>query len=94
MKKLLYIIIPITFTAAFLISVLPANAATETISYLYEDCAGKPTPCYTSMSAWESAKNRDLITLDEQETLKIDGAWTNPDTTAVTIDGWTTDAAH
>ena len=27
-------------------------------------------------------------------TAKIDGAWTNPDTTAVTIDGWTTSAAN
>jgi len=25
---------------------------------------------------------------------KIDGTWTSPDTTAVTIDGWTTDADH
>ncbi len=51
---------------------------------------------YSTLSGWES--DRDGTTGDitgyYPEIAQIDGSWTNPDTTAVTIDGWTTDTDH
>ena len=91
MYKFFGLSIFIILTSLFLVP-NSASAATETISYLYEDCSGKPTPCYTSMAAWETDRNRDLVALDEQETLQIDGTWINPDTSYVNIAGWTTSA--
>jgi parallel beta-helix repeat protein len=66
-----------------------ANAVTENISLIRQDCTGY-TNCYASLFAWESAKQRDLVALNETETVRIEGNWTNPDTTQVSIDGWTT----
>ncbi len=51
-----------------------------------------------SLSSWEDAADgtgaRDLVADDKIVVAKIDGAWTNPDTTPVIINGWTTDATH
>jgi len=62
------------------------NAQTEVVSIIREDGTGD----YTSLSAWEAGEQRDLVALNEIATARIEGTWTNPDTTAVTIDGWTT----
>ena len=66
-------------------------------SYVREpgNCAGY-TDCYTSLAAWESAQNRDLTSAGSNniEVVEIGGTWANPDTSPVTIDGWTTDATH
>lgn len=66
-----------------------ANAATESVSVIRQDCTGYSS-CYTSLSAWEAAQQRDLVASNEIATAMIEGTWTNPDATAVTIDGWTT----
>ncbi len=79
-----------TLFALFLSLTLPTQAATEVISTIKEDGTGD----YTSLSAWEAGENRDLVALDEIAVAQIDGTWTNPDTTAVTIDGWVTDATR
>ncbi|MEQ1678713.1 MAG: hypothetical protein ABL876_18595, partial [Chitinophagaceae bacterium] len=48
---------------------------------------------YSTLSSWEADRD-GVITSYYPEVAQIDGAWTSADTTAVTIDGWTTDAAH
>jgi len=80
---------------------LPSNA---TISYVREDCTGY-SPCYNSLYDWElnfggfdfadhSCTPGDLTCLDKTAVAKIDGAWNSPDTAAVIIDDWTTDATR
>lgn len=50
---------------------------------------------YSSLSAWEAGEQADLVALDEYRIGEIQGDWSSgPDTTAVTISGWTTDATH
>ncbi len=66
-----------------------SSAATESVSVIRQDCTGY-SRCYTSLSAWEAAQQRDLVASNEIAVARIEGTWTNPDTTAVTIDGWTT----
>ena len=46
---------------------------------------------YTSLSAWEAGEQGDLPTLDE---IRQAECYAMVDTTAVTIDGWTTDATR
>jgi len=46
---------------------------------------------YTSLSAWEAGEQRDLVTLNE---IAVAECYSMQDTTAVTINGFTTDAAH
>src|SRR3989344_9507887 len=76
----------------FLLPNLPF-AATESIRIIRQDCTGY-TNCYTSLSAWEAGEQRDLTATDEIAVARIEGTWTNPDTTPVTISGWTTDATR
>jgi len=80
------------FLFLFLIPNL-SSAATESIRVIRQDCTGYSN-CYTSLSAWEAGEQRDLTATDEIAVARIEGVWTNPDTTAVTIDGWTTDATR
>lgn len=49
---------------------------------------------YTSLAAWEAAEQADLVSLDEVRIGEIDGTWSSADTTAVTINGWTTDSTR
>lgn len=49
------------------------------------------TPDYSSLSAWESAQQGDLPTADE---IRQAECYAFQDTTAVVIDGWTTDATR
>src|SRR3989344_6939524 len=78
---------------------LPANAF---VAYVRENCTGY-SPCYNTLSAWEAAAGGitygacatgDLVCADKVAVAKIDGSWTSPDTAAVTISGWTTDATR
>ena len=46
---------------------------------------------YTSLSAWEAAKQGDLVTLDQIQQAEC---YAFQDTTAFTINGWTTDATR
>jgi len=47
---------------------------------------------YTSLSAWEAGEQKDLVTADEIAVAKCRCTSGSADTSAVTIDGWTTDA--
>ncbi len=63
-----------------------------------ENCSGY-TNCFTSLNQWEanysgipfgSCTSGDLNCVDKIAVAKIDGSWTNPDTNAVSVDGWIT----
>jgi hypothetical protein len=50
---------------------------------------------YSSLAAWEAGEQADLVSLDRVAVGEIDGDWSGgPDTTNVTIDGWTTNIAN
>ncbi|MCR4275696.1 MAG: hypothetical protein NUV83_03035 [Candidatus Wolfebacteria bacterium] len=79
-----------------------SRAATEVVGLVRQDCSGYSN-CFTSLSAWESAygginfgscATGDLVCADTIATAKVDGTWINPDASAVTINGWTTDASR
>ena len=78
-----------TFYVFFLCSPIQISAATESVRIIRQDCTGY-TNCYTSLSAWEAGENRDLTATDEIAVARIEGTWTNPDTAALVINGWTT----
>lgn len=80
-----------------------ALAATEFVSKIKENCAEEPDFCYTSLSAWEESYGGidfgacalgDLVCADKIAVAKIEGNWTKPDTSAVSINGWKTDSVH
>jgi len=93
-----FLFITTLFIFAFLFLIIPSTqAATESVAIVREDCSqasDSTLNCYTSLSAWEAAENRDLVASDEIAVARIEGPWTNPDTSPVVIDGWTTDATH
>jgi len=79
----------------------------ETVTKVMESCAGytEGEDCFTSLSAWEAAyggidfasascTDGDLTCVNTSAVAEIDGTWTSPDTTAVTINGWTTSATN
>jgi len=72
---------------------LNVSAATESISVIREDCTGYSN-CYNSLSLWEAGEQRDLVASDEIAVARIEGTWNNPDSTALVIDGWVTDATR
>lgn len=92
MKKYTYILFCALLCAGFFFPTR-SLAATETTSLIRQDCAGY-AQCYTSLSAWESSRQRDLVAGDEIEVARIEGIWTAADATPVSINGWTTDATH
>ena len=49
---------------------------------------------YTSLSAWEAGRQTNCVTADSIEMAVIQGSWSAADTTSLTINGWTTDAAR
>ena len=63
-------------------------------SVIRENCAtfsgGNNFSCYSSLAKWESDQQRDLVALNQIAVAKIEGTWTNSETTTLTIDGWTT----
>ncbi len=78
-------------------SALPAE---EAIAVIRQTCSGYggPYPCFTSLSAWEAAygglPNGNLVSQDKIAVARIEGTWTQADTTPLNISGWTTDADH
>lgn len=77
-----------------------ADAATETVSLIRQNCSGYSS-CYNSLSSWEAnygginfgaCAKGDLVCAGKIAVAKIDGTWTNPDATPVVIDGWNTGA--
>lgn len=76
----------------------------ETVSLIRQDCTGFSN-CYTSLAAWGAAFGGinfaasgcalgNLVCANKIAVAQIDGPWSSSDTTAVTIDGWTTDATR
>lgn len=63
-------------------------AATPTSVTVNTDGGGD----YTSLAAAEAGEQKDLVTANEQLTISCSG--TTADVTAVTVDGWTTDATR
>src|SRR3990167_4525241 len=49
---------------------------------------------YTSLEACMNANEQNLVTADQYFDVEIDGTWSSADTTAVTIENYTTDATH
>ncbi len=85
--------------AIFLIMAGAPAKAEEIESIIRENCSGYSN-CYTSLSAWEAAYGGiqfgtsctagNLVCADKSAVARIEGTWNNPDTSAVTINGWTT----
>jgi hypothetical protein len=69
-----------------------ANAQTACVSIVDPD-NGDGTD-YLSLNTWESTEERDLVTANETETATCRSTGGTADTTAVEIDGWTTDATR
>ena len=55
----------------------PAGVTVK-VSDIKQGCTGtlSTDTCFGSLSAWEAAKQRDLVVANEIEIAKIDGAWT------------------
>lgn len=92
-NKRIYFFSFLIFVICFFGSSVGAQATTELVSIIRENCAGY-SDCYTSLASWEAVRNRDLVAADAIEVARIEGTWANADTTAFTIDGWTTDATR
>jgi hypothetical protein len=66
--------------------------ATEVIKIV--DPGGGAGYDYLSLNTWEAGMQKDLVTADEISIAKCRSTAGTADTTAVTIDGWTTDATR
>lgn len=75
----------------FFVFIQNVSAATEVVRTIKPSGQGGD---YTTLAAWEAGEQRDLTAADEIAVAQIDGNWSSPDTTAVTINGWTTDATR
>ncbi|MBN1536706.1 MAG: right-handed parallel beta-helix repeat-containing protein [Anaerolineales bacterium] len=81
------------------------SSTTEVTAVIRQSCisyAG-PEPCYTSLAAWEAhfggidfgaAPQGDLVSAGLTAVARIEGTWTQADTTPLALGGWTTDASH
>jgi hypothetical protein len=82
------------FIFVFLVSLSSfdvAKGATESIKTIKPSGQGGD---YTTLAAWEAGEQKNLVSADQIAVAQIAGNWSTPDTTAVTIDGWTTDATR
>lgn len=71
----------------------------EVIRYVDPDATGSGdgtswTDAYTSLNAWEAAEETDLVTDGDWHHVYCRSSSGTADTTAVTVDGWTTDSTH
>lgn len=73
----------------FLIAFAANGTTTDTI-HIQEDGGGD----YTELGLAENGEDRDIVASDEIVILQLEESWTNPDTTGVAFDGWTTDATR
>ncbi len=82
-----------------------SSSAAESVAVIRQNCGGYPgpEPCYTSLAAWQAdyggidfgaASEGDLVAADLIAVARIEGPWTQPDTTPLDLTGWTTDATH
>ena len=82
-----------------------ASMAEEAIAVIRQSCSSYsgPYPCYASLAAWEANygginfgahPQGDLVAADKIAVARIEGTWSQPDTTPLDLSGWTTDAAR
>jgi hypothetical protein len=94
----------LSLTAGYAASASPSIPA-EAVAVIRQDCSGYPgpEPCYTSLATWQAefggidfgaAPPGDLVAADLLAVARIEGAWSQPDSTPLDLGGWTTDAAH
>jgi hypothetical protein len=81
----------VMFCLGFFVAIQNASAATEVVHTIKPSGQGGD---YTTLAAWEAGEQRDLTAADEIAVAQIDGNWSAPDTTQVSINGWTTDATR
>jgi len=74
-------------------SVAPPGEPTIIVSKIKPDCTGESGLCFTSLAAWEEARQGD-ITASGRNTIEVAECYPMVDTTPVVIDGWKTDAEH
>jgi hypothetical protein len=74
----------------------------EVVAVIRQNCGGY-SDCYTSLAAWEADyggidfgahAQGDLVAADKIAVARIEGTWTQADTTPLNLGGWTTDAEH
>ena len=74
----------------------------EVVAVIRQNCGGYGD-CYTSLAAWEADYGGidfgthapgDLVAADKIAVARIEGAWTQADTAALSLSGWVTDANH
>jgi hypothetical protein len=81
------------------------SAPVEAVAVIRQDCSGYPgpEPCYTSLAAWQAdyggidfgaSPPGDLVAAGLIAIARIEGNWTQPDTTPLDLGGWITDSAH
>lgn len=82
-----------------------SSTTAEAVAVIRQSCSGYagPEPCFTSLAAWQvdfggidfgAASSGDLVTANLTAVARIEGSWTQPDTTPLDLAGWTTDASH
>jgi hypothetical protein len=88
----------LVFTVVVLVYSSRLHAAMEEISIIRQNCSGYSN-CYEALSEWEddfgginfgSHGSGNLVGADRIAVARIEGTWTQPDTTALNISGWTT----
>jgi hypothetical protein len=95
--NLIVVFLLLSLSSGALVTAASPALATEVISVIRQDCSGYSN-CYTSLSAWQTAygglPDGDLVSRDQIAVARIEGTWTQADTTPLTLNGWTTDADH
>ena len=79
------------YTISF--SIASPGEITTVVSKIKPDCTGESGLCFTSLAAWEEARQGD-ITASGRNTIEVAECYPMVDTTPVVIDGWKTDAEH
>lgn len=86
MKLSTFILVWLSFVLFLALSAFGQTGITNTVG---------PGGDYSALASWEAALQDDLVTSNVFSVAVIQGDWAAaPDTNAVTIDGWTTDADH
>lgn len=108
MQKPIHITLAVSLILGFVMGnpgIVSPTSPAEAVAVIRQDCSGYPGPgaCYTSLAAWEvdyggidfgAAPPGDLAAAGVTAVARIEGTWTQPDTTPLDLSGWTTDASH
>jgi len=74
-------------------SIASPGEVTTVVSKIKPDCTGESGLCFTSLAAWEKARQGD-ITASGRNTIEVAECYPMVDTIPVVINGWKTDANH